>query len=452
MEAIIPIKPTARGFALTQILSKRARAAQSDVEGTKRALHALGYYDPDSENPLAHGFNGITDEALFEGIARLQSDYGLPVSGDIQPGGETERLIRSFLDHGPVSPEESDYLDMEDGEPLFFSLSRSVGFNGENRREDVQRLRDLFQSTGRYLPDRYNHGRPHKPEHLDEALHHAILTFQDEAGLTVDGLIQTAPEIPYIGDTRGETLDALTWYAGAVQEAGGPDLVDVRAYQQVRDGKTVSVSAHQRGIPGAGRGRGVQMAEGIQTNETKVEANHRAAPILEDEKERVASILADEPAVFEVAPNPDADDSSPWYESDPAGRVAVNRHKALIENEAKRQNVDPDLVKSIVYAERARGHYFGASDVGEALGLSDSVFPMNIKPETWGELGIDDETVYDPEHNIKAGVTLIRRIEDRIVDPDPAKIGSVWNYTGREKINDFGAYVGRVYNEKPWEK
>ncbi|MGB0684349.1 MAG: hypothetical protein ACPGOV_16715 [Magnetovibrionaceae bacterium] len=251
MEAIIPIKPTARGFALTQILSKRARAAQSDVEGTKRALHALGYYDPDSENPLAHGFNGITDEALFEGIARLQSDYGLPVSGDIQPGGETERLIRSFLDHGPVSPEESDYLDMEDGEPLFFSLSRSVGFNGENRREDVQRLRDLFQSTGRYLPDRYNHGRPHKPEHLDEALHHAILTFQDEAGLTVDGLIQTAPEIPYIGDTRGETLDALTWYAGAVQEAGGPDLVDVRAYQQVRDGKTVSVSAHQRGIPGA---------------------------------------------------------------------------------------------------------------------------------------------------------------------------------------------------------
>lgn len=76
---------------------------------------------------------------------------------------------------------------------------------------------------------------------------------------------------------------------------------------------------------------------------------------------------------------------------------------------------------------------------------------MNINPEIWGGLGIDRRTAADYLTNIRAGVPLIKRISDRIENPTPEKIASIWNFTGRERVNDFGAYAGRVYIEKPWD-
>ena len=75
---------------------------------------------------------------------------------------------------------------------------------------------------------------------------------------------------------------------------------------------------------------------------------------------------------------------------------------------------------------------------------------MNIYPKIWGRLGLSKETASAPKKNIKAGVTLIKRIADRLDNPTPAKIGSIWNYAGRENVNDYGAYVDRMYHEKPW--
>ena len=42
------------------------------------------------------------------------------------------------------------------------------------------------------------------------------------------------------------------------------------------------------------------------------------------------------------------------------------------------------------------------------------------------------EEFKNPEANIRAGVTLIKRIRDRLDDPSEAKIGSIWNFTGAE--------------------
>jgi hypothetical protein len=60
--------------------------------------------------------------------------------------------------------------------------------------------------------------------------------------------------------------------------------------------------------------------------------------------------------------------------------------------------------------------------------------------------------LYDPDTNIEAATVLLKRIADRVENPDASKIGSIWHYTGREKTNDFGEYIGKVYKEKPWAR
>ena len=179
---------------------------------------------------------------------------------------------------------------------------------------------------------------------------------------------------------------------------------------------------------------------------------HYSVPTLNNGADRIANILADKPARFDIQDNPKADPSHPWYASTWAGDAAIASYGPIIEREARKQGVDTDLVKAIAYSENARGHYFGSAKAAEGLDMADSLLPMNINPSIWGGLGIDRTSASDYLTNICAGITLIKRIADRIDNPTPEKIASIWNYTGRELVNDFGAYVGRIYRETPWEK
>jgi len=130
----------------------------------------------------------------------------------------------------------------------------------------------------------------------------------------------------------------------------------------------------------------------------------------------------------------------------------VRLHDEIIRREAGRQGVDPDLVRAIIYAENARGHYFSAARLAESLGRADSIFPMNINPTLWRDLGFAGRDPGDPEVNIRAGVTLLRRIRDRLDDPAPEAIGTLYNSLAKDRVTDYGAYVGRLVREKPWEK
>ena len=179
---------------------------------------------------------------------------------------------------------------------------------------------------------------------------------------------------------------------------------------------------------------------------------HKDAPIVNMEQNRIQALLNNTDAKFEIKDNPNATANAPWYENKSTGREMVLEHIELIEKEAKKQNIDPELVKAIVFTESARGYYYGLSKLAEAAGVADTVFPMNINQEIWSGLGLTDENIYNPEVNVRAGVILIKRIADRIENPTPAKIASIYNSTGRENVNEYGAYVGKIYNEKPWEK
>jgi hypothetical protein len=120
-----------------------------------------------------------------------------------------------------------------------------------------------------------------------------------------------------------------------------------------------------------------------------------------------------------------------------------------VTREAKKRRIDPDLVRSVVWAENARGGHYGL--VGDALGMSRTKLPMNIKPH-WARLvGARSEDMTESDTNIAAGTELLKRIMDRVDRPTAAKIGTLWNDSGASSVNDFGAMVARAYQEKPWQ-
>jgi hypothetical protein len=48
-------------------------------------------------------------------------------------------------------------------------------------------------------------------------------------------------------------------------------------------------------------------------------------------------------------------------------------------------------------------------------------------------------------------VTLIKRISERIDDPTPAKIGSLWNGIKLEMVNERGSRIEKIHEKRPWE-
>ncbi|MCH8096895.1 MAG: hypothetical protein IID53_07435 [Proteobacteria bacterium] len=160
------------------------------------------------------------------------------------------------------------------------------------------------------------------------------------------------------------------------------------------------------------------------------------------------AVLKDRRVRFNIEDNPAEKGGVPAWRIHALGVEAVRKHDAIIVREAKRKGVDPDLVRAIMYMENADGHKFGLSYLAETAGMAKSLLPMNIKPGMWAGLdGVKKEEFENPEANIRAGVTLIKRIQDRLDDPSEAKIGSIWNYTGAEKVNDKGARIQKIYDK-----
>jgi hypothetical protein len=173
-----------------------------------------------------------------------------------------------------------------------------------------------------------------------------------------------------------------------------------------------------------------------------------------DPEKREEAIKNDIPVLFEIKRHPNLDTGSKLWDDlrtfDSYGRRAVQENNNRIQKYANKHNLDPDITRSVIYAENARGHKLGANKLSDIISISDSPLPMNIQKERWSSL-VDKEPddLYDPDHNVEAATILLRRISDRIEKPDAAKIGSIWNYSGREKTNEFGEYVGKLYKEKP---
>ncbi|HRC27293.1 MAG TPA: hypothetical protein PKX87_07680 [Alphaproteobacteria bacterium] len=179
-------------------------------------------------------------------------------------------------------------------------------------------------------------------------------------------------------------------------------------------------------------------------------------PVVNDPAKREDAIKRNLPARFEIKENPQIDYGSSWLDNlrtfESYGKSAVNENDRRILRYSEKHNIDPDLVRAVMFAENARGHHFGGNSVMEMIGKAKSIMPMNIQKNRWSSL-IDKtpENMYDPDANIEASTVLLSRLRDRIEKPTPEKVGTLWNSLKEQETTIFGAYIGKVYREKPWK-
>lgn len=129
-------------------------------------------------------------------------------------------------------------------------------------------------------------------------------------------------------------------------------------------------------------------------------------PVIKTSTDREKSLLEDTPAIFEIERDPKNIKWDIWDEVrtfDKKGRDAVNRHYDEVTISAQKHNIDPDLIRAVLYAENARGHKIVLNDIADKIHISDSVMPMNIQIKKWS--GIIDKKpneLYNSSENIEA--------------------------------------------------
>ncbi|GEM_PF-2823643 len=179
------------------------------------------------------------------------------------------------------------------------------------------------------------------------------------------------------------------------------------------------------------------------------------APVITDETERRNAILSDLPARFEIEIDSDAETSRgrEWIDIQSLGREAVKENNDYIEEAAQTYNLDPDLIRAVMFSENAVGHKGGANILADKYDRSTSRLPMNIQQKMWHKIiDANPDDLKKPKENIFAAAKLLKSIETRTENPTIAMIGTLWNELSAKKTNSFGHYIERAYNDKKWKK
>ncbi len=173
-------------------------------------------------------------------------------------------------------------------------------------------------------------------------------------------------------------------------------------------------------------------------------------PIINNESDRKKSIVDNTPAIFEINDNPGAVASEPLIELDSQSEVV--KWCGLIIQSAQKHGVDPRLAMAIMYMETTHGWYdkLYPDFLEKRFPMRQSILPMNIYYSYWKKLGITKEFLNCPYYNIDFGIILLSRIQSRIKNPSTAKIASIYNFLGAEKVNNYGARVRKIYYQQPW--
>lgn len=360
--------------------------------------------------------------------------------GRLGMGSYVERSESSEPDPGWEAA-RGDWMEGAPLERIFgervFDLQDSVGADRANRRGDVFKLQALLHREG-FLDAAATEGPTGFWGGRDD---YALRKFQKENGLTIDGF--ALPD--------GETMQTLTgFYRPRPPVSSRQPLPDGSYTRETRRDDPTAV-LHPIGL-GRDDARVKPTLLASAGGETDAVPVREERPVLHRWQDRQRSILDDTPGKIRLEANREADSSDPWYLVNGAGSSAVRLHDEIIRKEAARQKIDPDLIRAIIYAENARGHYFGAARAAEGLGKADSIFPMNINPELWRDLGFAGRNASDPGTNIEVGAKLVKRLHDRLEDPTPEAIGTLYNSLPKDRVTDYGAYIGRLMQEKPWAK
>lgn len=187
---------------------------------------------------------------------------------------------------------------------------------------------------------------------------------------------------------------------------------------------------------------------GDDSSNEQVSRDEQEPPVVNLAEDRWESIVNNTPAVFEIADNPNASGQEPWYAFD--AFEEVNENEQEFEAVGREVGVEPRLLKAIAYIETTHGYY------DRIHPRNTSFRPMNINYEYWKPIAVEAgftryEVVNYPYPNIYVAAVLLKRIQARVVPSSIEKVASIYNALGAEHVNDYGARVQSIYDQKLWE-
>ena len=200
---------------------------------------------------------------------------------------------------------------------------------------------------------------------------------------------------------------------------------------------------------GGGTGAGASTSGGTNTN-VKPEKWIKDPEIRE--RYRKQFVVQGHGTIFNLAPNPNANAKAPSHEN--PDNSQVEKYDSLIRRVAKEENVDPDLIRTMMYMETTHGKYGGLGPLADQLGVSRSVLPMNVRVSVWGDVFGSRLELNDPLNNIRAGAKIIRGIAGNLKPEqrdNVAIIASLYNYLPATIISDYGARAQNVYRYRLWK-
>ncbi len=192
-------------------------------------------------------------------------------------------------------------------------------------------------------------------------------------------------------------------------------------------------------------------AENIPTAKKKTEKPENQYNVLDTKSlNRKNIILKGLEIGFKLSENPKADGTPPKNRKH--SENLVRKYEKIIEEEAKLNNIDPTLIKSIVYLETSQGYYDKIFDyTNDTIDkLQKSIRPMNVNYKYWKDLGYSKEDLKKPRTNIKAGIKILSGITRNINKDKIDYVGTLYNNLDAEKTSDYGAQLKKIYEEKPW--
>ena len=169
---------------------------------------------------------------------------------------------------------------------------------------------------------------------------------------------------------------------------------------------------------------------------------YKEVQVLTKASDRKLSIINNTPAYFPVAENKFASGSKPFIELH--DKNEVQKWMLLILLYSKKHNLDPDLVKAIMYMETTHGWYDAINP------FRRTILPMNVHFEYWKKLVRSKSRLNCPANNIELGTIILKRISDRVDNNSIRKIATLYNSLAKEQVTDYGARVEVIYKSKLW--
>ena len=154
-------------------------------------------------------------------------------------------------------------------------------------------------------------------------------------------------------------------------------------------------------------------------------------------------------AIFHIAPNLSADASAPIFEIKAFN--TVNKYTPYIDAAGWKWNVDPDIIRAVMYMEETHGYY---DMLLQPIGQNRTILPMNVHDTLWGSDVGTREQLLDPRFNINAGARILAGIQNNLEPQDrtAANIATLYNKLGATQVTNYGARVNAIYQTKPWNK